>query len=295
MHKNKKYLAAVSGGPDSMAMLNMFKKNIIAVLHVNYHKRVDSDNDMNIVKNYCENNNIKFEYLSVSHEKYEDIKNNNFQAKARTIRYEFFLHMANKYKEFEIIIAHNSDDFLETAIMSANRESANLFHGIKKYNNYKELKIYRPLIHKSKKSLIKYCIRNKIAYAIDSSNELEIYERNRVRKELKEKSFFHKKMLMLKFKTLNFLKTFEQFKVNELYDKWEKQLFDCKEFENINDKYKIYIVYKYLRLLQLETVNRNKIDLLIDFIKNGRQESQLRLQENVFVIKKKNLLEVKEV
>ena len=39
----KKYIAAVSGGPDSMAMLNMFKHKIKTVAFVNYKKRIESD------------------------------------------------------------------------------------------------------------------------------------------------------------------------------------------------------------------------------------------------------------
>lgn len=46
----QKYLIAVSGGPDSMALLNKKKNLIKAVCHVNYHDREDTDNDERIVR-----------------------------------------------------------------------------------------------------------------------------------------------------------------------------------------------------------------------------------------------------
>jgi tRNA(Ile)-lysidine synthase len=53
MYINKKskdkYLAAVSGGPDSMCMLDMYKNNIRGVCHVNYHKRPSAERDTRIV------------------------------------------------------------------------------------------------------------------------------------------------------------------------------------------------------------------------------------------------------
>ena len=56
MLQNKKYLIAVSGGPDSMALMNSYKKQIYGVCHVNYHYRDSSNRDEEIVKRYCKNN-----------------------------------------------------------------------------------------------------------------------------------------------------------------------------------------------------------------------------------------------
>ncbi len=62
----KKLLLAVSGGPDSMFLLNWYKSKNVVVAHVNYHKREDSDIDEKIVRAFCESNNIPLEVLSVS-------------------------------------------------------------------------------------------------------------------------------------------------------------------------------------------------------------------------------------
>ena len=48
-----KFLIGVSGGPDSMYLLWHLKNLNVIVAHVNYHKRIDSDNDQKIVEEFC--------------------------------------------------------------------------------------------------------------------------------------------------------------------------------------------------------------------------------------------------
>mgnify|MGYP003585432792 CR=1 FL=1 len=58
----KKYIVAVSGGPDSMALLHMCitEKLDICVAHVNYRKRQSAFVEMEEVEKYCKQNNIPF-------------------------------------------------------------------------------------------------------------------------------------------------------------------------------------------------------------------------------------------
>ena len=167
IRKKNSYLAGISGGPDSMALLNKYKDVIKVVCHINYHKRKDSNEDMKIVQQYCLKNNIIFECLNINDDYYEKTTEKNFQTLARDLRYNFFVKIANKYKIFNLLIAHQFDDFLETAIMQQNKKSMNFYYGIKKINHYKNLIIYRPLINKTKKSLEKYCKEKNITYALD--------------------------------------------------------------------------------------------------------------------------------
>jgi tRNA(Ile)-lysidine synthase len=133
----KKYLAAVSGGPDSMAMLSKYKRKIYVVCHVNYHKRDSSIRDENIVKKFCSENKIKCEVLNVTKKIYHSYKEKNFEHLARNIRYDFFCEIGKKYNIDKLLVAHNEDDFLETALMQKNKKSKTLFLGIKKNSNYK--------------------------------------------------------------------------------------------------------------------------------------------------------------
>ena len=67
LSKNKKYVIGVSGGPDSMALLDLVYKagfNVVVCM-VNYHKRVDSTLDYEVVKDYCDSHNIPLAYKEI--------------------------------------------------------------------------------------------------------------------------------------------------------------------------------------------------------------------------------------
>lgn len=77
MIKNsKKYVIGVSGGPDSMCLLDKYKSKIVAVCHVNYHMRKSADRDELIVKNYCQKNNLNYFSKNCF---FTDNNRNNFQ------------------------------------------------------------------------------------------------------------------------------------------------------------------------------------------------------------------------
>jgi tRNA(Ile)-lysidine synthase len=189
-----KYIAAVSGGPDSMALLHMYRKQIIAVCHVNYQKRENANRDMLIVEQFCQQENIPIEKLIVTTEKYTYYyqKYKNFQNIARKIRYDFFIENATKYQVNTVLMGHNKDDCLETAIFQIKRKSKSLYLGIESKGKYQNLNIYRPLLNKWKNELLVYCEMNHIPYGIDETNTSDIYERNRIRKALARLSLSEK-------------------------------------------------------------------------------------------------------
>ena len=85
-NKKKKVLIGCSGGPDSMALLDMSKdKYDVYCAHVNYHKRKSANRDERIVKDYCLKNKIPFYSID-----YKDKAGGNFQDKARVFRYGYF-------------------------------------------------------------------------------------------------------------------------------------------------------------------------------------------------------------
>jgi tRNA(Ile)-lysidine synthase len=183
MSNVKKYIAAISGGPDSMAMLHKYRKQIMTVCHVNYQKRDSANRDMMIVQDYCLKHKIKFCNLIVTKNIYEKYRKygDNFQNIARLIRYDYFSKTAHKLKIQNLLVAHNKDDFIETSIMQLKRSTIALFLGIQQNSYYQDLNIYRPLITMWKKDILAYCKKNKIPYGLDETNELQLYERNKVR------------------------------------------------------------------------------------------------------------------
>jgi tRNA(Ile)-lysidine synthase len=181
----KRYIAAISGGPDSMALLNKFRDKISVVCHVNYNKRDTADRDMKIVQDYCKKHHITCEVLKCDKQTYSkyELASTNFQTVARLIRYDFFLKIAKQNKIFDLLVAHNMNDFMETAFMQRKKNSRALFYGIKKDNIYQGvLKIHRPLIKVLKSKLESYCVKNNVNYGIDESNMTNVYQRNITRK-----------------------------------------------------------------------------------------------------------------
>lgn len=193
IENNDSIVVAVSGGPDSMALLDMLykfetefkeKHNInysIIVAHVNHMLREESKDEKIYVEDFCKSRNIPFYYLE------KDVKNESIEHKmgteeyARKIRYDFFEEVRIKTHSNKIAVAHNLNDNVETILLNIIRGC-----GIKGLcgMNIVNGKIVRPLINISKPDLLFYCEYNKINPCFDKSNEQDIYTRNKVRLNL---------------------------------------------------------------------------------------------------------------
>ena len=116
---NSKYVAAVSFGPDSMALLHMLiMMNVdVSVAHVNYHKRPESDFEEESLRKFCKENNVPIEVLDLKGQKADK----NFQDWARKVRYEFFINLSEKVHAEAVFVAHQEDDVIETYLMQKNR------------------------------------------------------------------------------------------------------------------------------------------------------------------------------
>jgi tRNA(Ile)-lysidine synthase len=179
------YIAAVSGGPDSMALLHKYKDEIRCVCHINYKKRKSAKRDENIVKKFCKLANIDFKLLKCTRSVYKKYSaDKNFQSMARTIRYDFFAKMGEKYNIKDLLVAHNLDDFLETAKMQLEKKTKVLYIGIREKSMYKGMIIHRPFLNIRKNDLMKYCDDNNVQYGIDETNLTDHYYRNRIRKDI---------------------------------------------------------------------------------------------------------------
>lgn len=178
LSKNKKYVIGVSGGPDSMALLDMLHHegyHLIACL-VNYHKREDSDLDYEVVQEYCLKNNLVLTYKEVF-----EYDQGNFQAQARNIRYDFYKEVATLHQCEGVILAHHFDDYLETVLMQKDRHQEDGLWGIQEISKYQDLNVYRPAMAYTKQQLLDYCHTHYIDYRIDSSNLETDYTRNKIR------------------------------------------------------------------------------------------------------------------
>lgn len=203
LNKNLKYMVAVSGGPDSMFLLDNLVKNDfdIVVAHVNYHKRWSSNVDQKIVEDYCKENKVPLEIKNVKPEEYGK---GNFQDQARVIRYNFFNDIAHQYQTYNLIVAHHVYDLLETYLIQKQRKAIVSYYGLKFKNTYKNLSVYRPMLELKKEDILDYLTLYRIKYGFDETNELEIYERNKIRQQkINKLTDFDINLMLSEIKALN--------------------------------------------------------------------------------------------
>ncbi|MBQ2509839.1 MAG: tRNA lysidine(34) synthetase TilS, partial [Erysipelotrichaceae bacterium] len=174
--KQGKYLIAVSGGPDSMALLNMAREEglEIEVAHVNYHKRDTAKRDEKIVRSYCEQYGIPVHVKDV----YPGDVKGNFQAYAREVRYAYFANLCRRYGLDGTVTAHQQDDLLETYLMQKEKKLGVEYYGLKEETRIKGVSVIRPLLDCTKEELLSYCEKKGLDYGIDESNLTDVYTRN---------------------------------------------------------------------------------------------------------------------
>ncbi len=187
IEKNDKIVFAVSGGPDSIAMLDVIRKmcqegNIsmaqIFVAHINHMIRKEATEDAKYVENYCKKNNIEFYLKSIDVQKIANNKKIGTEEAGRQVRYEFFDEVMEKTGANKIAIAHNKNDRAETIIMNIMRGSG--ISGLKGIEA-KRGKYIRPLIECERTEIEKYCEEEKLNPRIDKTNFENEYTRNKIR------------------------------------------------------------------------------------------------------------------
>lgn len=175
----------VSGGPDSISMLNILneindKCNFeIYVAHINHMIRDESDDDEKYVKQYCKKNNIQFFSKRIDVQQFANTNKIGTEEAGRKIRYEFFEEIMQKVNGNKIAIAHNKNDKIETIIMNLLRGSG--LSGLKGIEPIRDNKYIRPLIECERQEIEKYCDINKLKPRIDKTNFENDYTRNKIR------------------------------------------------------------------------------------------------------------------
>ena len=175
---------AVSGGPDSMALLRFFEKNRtkfpfpLLCASVDHSIREESREEVSFVKSYCTQRHINFEELKINIPELcpKGVSTETF---AREKRYEFFFSLKEKYGFSHIATAHTSDDNAETVLMNIIRGAA--LGGICGIPPKRKDGVVRPLLSCEKSELINYCEAENIKYFTDKTNSMNIYRRNTVR------------------------------------------------------------------------------------------------------------------
>ncbi|MBO7134352.1 MAG: tRNA lysidine(34) synthetase TilS [Bacteroidales bacterium] len=174
-------LCAVSGGIDSVVMLNLLNEMNYecVVAHCNFKLRgEESDSDEKFVRDMCEKMYIPCFVNTFDTHKFADETGLSIQMAARKLRYDWFYELAEKENCQYIALAHNSDDQAETVILNIVRGT-----GIRGVSGMKPLqgKLFRPLIEVSRADIEQISAEGNIPFHNDSTNATTKYARNKVR------------------------------------------------------------------------------------------------------------------
>jgi len=183
----EKVIVGVSGGPDSISLLNALKniqknENMnfeIIVAHVNHQIREEANSDEEYVRNYAEKNDIKFYSKRIDVINYANNNKIGLEEAGRKIRYEFFDEIMKKENANKIAIAHNKNDKAETIIMNILRGTG--IGGLKGIEPMRDNKYIRPLIDCERTEIEKYCEDNHLEPRIDKTNFENDCTRNKIR------------------------------------------------------------------------------------------------------------------
>ncbi len=182
--QNKSFLLAVSGGVDSMVLLDFFVKAKLKcfVAHCNFQLRAtDSYLDEKLVTNYCAENNIPVHIKRFSTQTIETEKPTSIQMLARELRYNWFKELKKEIAYDYLVVAHHATDQIETVLLNLVRGTGiSGLRGMKSSNGG----IIRPLLPFSKEDILLYAEKNNIQWREDISNQKNDYKRNLIRNKV---------------------------------------------------------------------------------------------------------------
>lgn len=299
--KDDYVVAAVSGGPDSMALLHLLERvrdvigiNIVCA-HVNHNKRSESEDEKVFVENYCNSHNIYFEYMKI-----EEYGEGNFHNTAREIRYDFFKKVMNKYNSTILLTAHHGDDLIETILMRIVRGSTlKGYAGFSKITDLGSYKIIRPLIFHTKDEIIKYNELNNLSYVTDSSNNEDDYTRNRYRHVVlpflkSEDENVHEKFLNFSELLMEFDKHFD-IDINKYYNSNYLNIPLFKMADELSQSRIISYILKDVYKDDISLITNTHIELIIELINNNKPNVELSLPNNIIADKEYDKLSFREM
>lgn len=294
-------VAGVSGGPDSMALLSLLiqvKKALdieIVCAHVNHNTgRPGQFEEQKFVEKYCRNHNVIFETMTI-----EDYGDDNFHNEAHTKRYNYFSGLIKKYNAKYLFTAHHGDDLIETILMRIVRGSTlRGYSGFSKEIDKGSYKIVRPLMNLTKDEILAYDKKNKIPYALDSSNQKDVYTRNRFRKYIvpefkKEDKNVHNKFYKFSKTLLEYNEYIDKEVARKIKTIYVDEVLNVEKFIKEDKVIQMKIIYYILEHIyqdDLMLVTDRHAEILCEVINSKRANVKVHLPNNVQAIKSYNTL-----
>ena len=271
--KKKKYVVAVSGGPDSLALVALtksykfYRKSKFYYALVDHNIRQNSSQEAKKVKSLLKKQNLN---LRIFLNKKKITK--NIQAEARNARYDILKNFCKKNKIKVILTAHNLEDQVETFLIRLSRGSGlkglSSMKALSKINN--QVSLFRPLLDTKKEFLIKISKATFGKYFKDPSNKNKKYLRTKVRslKKPLEKSGIKYEKIFRSIQNLSDSKTTLELYLNNIFKELIKKKnssisINFKKYKDLNKDTKIALIN-----MSIKELKRNYYDLRSKKVEN---------------------------
>lgn len=182
--KNEKIVLGVSGGVDSVVILDLFYrtgfKNIV-VAHLNHNVRAEANKDQDFVEKLAQKYNYKFETKTLT-----PPSKGNLESQLRTKRRKFLFQTARDYHANTLVLAHNLNDQAETVFLNLLRGAGpDGLSGMAELetpsHSLENVRIFRPLLSSSKEEIYGYATKHGLEWREDITNLDIKYKRNLLR------------------------------------------------------------------------------------------------------------------
>jgi len=165
----KKLVLAVSGGVDSMAMLDFLSRRHEVICAFFHHGTKNSDQALEFISEYCGQKDYPLMLGWLGKSKPKELSTEEFW---RMARYQFLESI-----DLPVVTAHNLDDCVETYIWGC-------LHGTPKVIPAQRNNVLRPFLATKKSQLVDWCNSHEVTWTEDISNQDLKYTRNYIRHEL---------------------------------------------------------------------------------------------------------------
>lgn len=185
--KDDRVIVAVSGGPDSTALLHLLSVmediySTLFAIYIDHGLRPgETDAEIKLLENFCAGLHIDLEISSVDVRGHQRRTGSSLEESARNLRYAALESARIRHEASVIAVAHTADDQVEEMLLRLIRGTGR--EGLSGMT-LKRNTIVRPLLEEKKQSLVDYLNENSISYCLDSSNSSRRFLRNRVRLDL---------------------------------------------------------------------------------------------------------------
>lgn len=307
LQEGDKIVLGLSGGPDSVCLLHIFKqlqdeyKISIYAAHLNHQIRgIEAQKDVMYISNLCDSLNVPFFVKSINVPQYCKDNGLSIEEGARKLRYEMFFEIKQKTNSNKIAVGHNLNDQAETILMRVMRGTG--LQGLKGIEHKRDDVIIRPILDIDRSDIEKYCEDYNLNPRIDNTNLESIYTRNKIRLELIPymRENFNNNLVETISRMASNLKmdsdyieqeAFRIFKeISNLNDKSVK--IKLHAYSNLHTSIKSRIIRNSIKYILGDTnfVEQKHIQDVFDLEKDNKIDKYLVLPRGLFVYRKKDFL-----